>query len=79
MNANDAYAELIRRSKDAGEAREALMGRAWPAKDLGPLILLIADPRTNFLGKIERQSDNFGKELDDSLSNYSKGYVLIYA
>ena len=36
---------LIRRSKDAGEAREALMGRAWPAKDLGPLIALIADPR----------------------------------
>ena len=39
--------------------------------------LIIADPRTNFLGKIERQSDNFGKELDDSLNNYSKGYVLI--
>lgn len=39
--------------------------------------LLIADPRTNFLGKIERQSDNFGKEFDDSLNNYSKGYVLI--
>ena len=36
---------LIRKSKDAGEAREALMGRAWPAKDLGPLIALIADPR----------------------------------
>ena len=41
----DEVIALIRRSKDAGEAREALMGRAWPAKDLGPLIALIADPR----------------------------------
>jgi DNA gyrase subunit A len=43
-NIDDVIA-LIRRSKDAGEAREALMGRAWPARDLGPLIALIADPR----------------------------------
>jgi DNA gyrase subunit A len=41
----DEVIALIRRSKDATEAREALMGRAWPAKDLGPLIALIADPR----------------------------------
>ncbi|HQY72094.1 MAG TPA: DNA gyrase subunit A [Aestuariivirga sp.] len=41
----DDVIKLIRRSKDASEAREALMGRAWPAKDLGPLIALIADPR----------------------------------
>jgi DNA gyrase subunit A len=41
----DEVIKLIRRSKDASEAREALMGRAWPAKDLGPLIALIADPR----------------------------------
>ena len=41
----DEVIVLIRRSKDAGEARAALMGRAWPAKDLGPLIALIADPR----------------------------------
>ena len=31
----DDVIKLIRRSKDAGEAREALMARAWPAKDLG--------------------------------------------
>src|SRR5205814_5248975 len=36
---------LIRRSKDAAEAREALMARDWPAKDMEPLIILIADPR----------------------------------
>ncbi len=41
----DEVIKLIRRSKDAGEAREALMGRTWPARDLGPLIALIADPR----------------------------------
>ncbi len=41
----DEVIALIRRSKDASEARVALMGRTWPAKDLGPLIALIADPR----------------------------------
>ncbi len=46
----DEVIALIRKSKDAGEAREALMSRAWPAKDLGSLISLIADPRHG-LGK----------------------------
>jgi DNA gyrase subunit A len=41
----DEVIELIKRSKDAAEAREALMGRVWPAKDMAPLIALIADPR----------------------------------
>ena len=41
----DEVIRLIRASKDAGEAREALMKRDWPAKQLEPLILLIADPR----------------------------------
>lgn len=41
----DEVIALIRRSKDAAEAREALMARAWPAKDMAPLIALIADPR----------------------------------
>jgi DNA gyrase subunit A len=41
----DEVIKLIRASKDAAEARVALMGRAWPAKDLAPLIALIADPR----------------------------------
>jgi DNA gyrase subunit A len=41
----DEVIALIRRSKDAAEAREALMARDWPAKDMEPLILLIADPR----------------------------------
>jgi DNA gyrase subunit A len=41
----DEVIALIRRSNDAGEAREALMTKAWPAKDMAPLIALIADPR----------------------------------
>jgi DNA gyrase subunit A len=41
----DEVIALIRRSKDGAEAREALMGRDWPAKDMAPLIALIADPR----------------------------------
>ena len=41
----DEVIALIRRSKDAAEAREALMARAWPAKDMVALINLIADPR----------------------------------
>ncbi len=41
----DEVIRLIRTSPDAAAAREALMGRTWPAKDMAPLILLIADPR----------------------------------
>jgi len=41
----DEVIRLIRTSPDAGAAREALMGRAWPAKDMAPLVALIADPR----------------------------------
>ncbi len=41
----DEIIRLVRASKDAAEAREALMGREWPARKLEPLIALIADPR----------------------------------
>jgi DNA gyrase subunit A len=43
-NIDDVIA-LIRAAPDATAAREGLMGRAWPAKDVGPLVELIADPR----------------------------------
>ncbi|MBL7745117.1 MAG: HAMP domain-containing histidine kinase [Chitinophagaceae bacterium] len=40
--------------------------------------LIAADPRNNLVGKIERQSENFGRELDDTLNNYSPpAYTLI--
>src|SRR5579883_890684 len=41
----DEVIRLIRTSPDAAAAREALMGRTWPAHDMAPLITLIADPR----------------------------------
>ncbi|TLG72863.1 DNA gyrase subunit A [Methylocystis sp. B8] len=41
----DEVIRLIRTSPDAAAAREALMARDWPAKDMAPLVELIADPR----------------------------------
>ena len=41
----DEVIRLIRTSPDTGAARAALMERAWPARDMVPLIALIADPR----------------------------------
>ncbi len=41
----DEVIRLIRTSQDAAAAREALMARLWPARDMAPLITLIADPR----------------------------------
>ncbi|MCT8974054.1 DNA gyrase subunit A [Microbaculum marinisediminis] len=41
----DEVIHLIRTAPDPATARESLMARAWPAKDMGPLIALIADPR----------------------------------
>ena len=37
--------KLIRAAKDANEAREALMNRDWPAKDVATMVTLIDDPR----------------------------------
>jgi DNA gyrase subunit A len=41
----DEVIKLIRFSASPAEAKEQLMGRDWPAKDMAPLIELIADPR----------------------------------
>jgi DNA gyrase subunit A len=41
----DEVIRLIRTSPDTGAARTALMDRIWPARDMAPLIALIADPR----------------------------------
>jgi DNA gyrase subunit A len=43
-NIDDVIA-LIRAAPDAATAKTQLMERAWPAKDVGPLVALIADPR----------------------------------
>ncbi|MFT3730352.1 MAG: DNA gyrase subunit A [Hyphomicrobium sp.] len=41
----DEVIKLIRTSASPAEAKEQLMARDWPAKDMTPLIELIADPR----------------------------------
>ena len=41
----DEVIRLIRTSPDSATARTALMERVWPARDMAPLIALIADPR----------------------------------
>ena len=41
----DEVIQTIRQSADAATARAALMDRAWPARDVAALIVLIDDPR----------------------------------
>jgi DNA gyrase subunit A len=41
----DEVIVLIRRSASPAEAKEQLKARDWPAKDVAPLVELIADPR----------------------------------
>lgn len=41
----DEVIKLIRTAPDPASARERLMARDWPASDIEPLIVLIADPR----------------------------------
>ena len=41
----DEVIRLIRTSPDSSAARAALMEREWPARDMAPLVELIADPR----------------------------------
>jgi DNA gyrase subunit A len=41
----DEMIRLIRASKDANEARDELMGREWPARDVAAMVTLIDDPR----------------------------------
>ena len=43
-NIDDVIA-LIRRAPDPGTAREQLMERDWPARDVAPLMALVDDPR----------------------------------
>ncbi len=41
----DEIIRLIRAAKDANEARDQLMERDWPAKDVATMVTLIDDPR----------------------------------
>lgn len=46
----DEIIKIIRGSANPKEARENLLGRTWPAQDMGALIKLIADPRSKLMG-----------------------------
>ena len=41
----DEFIHLIRTAPDPAAARAAVMEREWPARDMAPLVALIADPR----------------------------------
>jgi len=41
----DEVIAVIRRAADPAAAREELMGRDWPARDVAPLMALVDDPR----------------------------------
>ncbi len=62
----DAVIALIRAAPDAATAKVQLMERAWPAKDVAPLVLLIADPRHIMLeGETIRLSEEQAKAILD--------------
>jgi len=47
----DAIIALIRRAKDANEAREGLMAEPWPVADVAPLIALLDEPGRGVVDK----------------------------
>ncbi len=60
----DEIIRIIRYSSDPDAARIALLDRAWPAMDMGPLIALIADRRTVISDKGEiRLSDEQARAI----------------
>ena len=46
----DEVIRIIRHAPDPAAAREALLAKAWPIMDMGPLLDLIADRRTRWEG-----------------------------
>ena len=62
----DAVIKLIRAAPDAATAREQLMANPWPAKDVAPLVALIADPRHKMgEGETMRLSEEQAKAILD--------------
>ncbi len=49
----DEVIRIIRHAPDPAAAREALLSKAWPIMDMGPLLDLIADRRTRWEGDKE--------------------------
>ncbi|MEM9898423.1 MAG: DNA gyrase subunit A, partial [Pseudomonadota bacterium] len=62
----DDVVKLIRAAPDPATAKEQLMAREWPAKDLAPLVRLVADPRHMMLeGDKLRLSEEQAKAILD--------------
>jgi DNA gyrase subunit A len=62
----DAVIKLIRGAKDANQAREELMNRDWPARDVAAMVTLIDDPRHVVSGEgITRLSAEQAKAILD--------------
>ncbi len=62
----DEMIRLIRSAPSPAEAREQMMARDWPAKDIGPLVELIADPRHKLsAGGTIRLSDEQARAILD--------------
>ena len=62
----DGVIKLIRAAPDAATAREQLMANAWPARDVAPLVMLIADPRHKMeAGETMRLSEEQAKAILD--------------
>jgi DNA gyrase subunit A len=62
----DEIIKIIRSSANPKEAREKLTSRTWPAQDMGPLIKLIADPRSKLMddGSIQLTEEQARAILD---------------
>jgi len=62
----DEVIKIIRGSANPKEAKENLMSRQWPAKDMEPLLKLIADPRSrlNHDGTIQLTDEQAKAILD---------------
>jgi len=62
----DEIVALIRKAPDPATAREQLMARDWPAKDLAPLVFLVADPRHMMIeGDLLRLSEEQARAILD--------------
>ncbi len=61
----DEIIKLIRAATNPAEAREQLVAKAWPAKDVGPLIELIDDPEHAVEGGNYQMSEAQAKAILD--------------
>jgi DNA gyrase subunit A len=69
----DPVIELIRKAKDPTAAREQLMAKDWPAKDIEPLIQLLDEPGRGVVDGTYRLSDAQARAILDLRLNRLTG------